>query len=287
MTGYGKHEGAIGSEACTFEVRSVNGRYLELSVRMPKEWAEFEHKIREVVKSRVSRGSISIFVRRQDRTSSETVVVDHNLAKQYVAALADLQSTYGLEAGLTLRDLAMFPQIFQGEQETEENPNVERELTASIVQVIDALDEMRVREGNEMARDMEERLVAIGDMVAEVEKLSAERVPAERARLLERVHQLVDEDKVDPQRLQLEIVLLSEKLDVSEETVRLRSHMKHVREDMAVGGVIGRKLNFQLQEMNREVNTIGSKVNDAEVGRLVVSMKEELERIREQVQNIE
>ena len=138
-----------------------------------------------------------------------------------------------------------------------------------------------------MARDMEERLVAIGDMVAEVEKLSAERVPAERARLLERVHQLVDEDKVDPQRLQLEIVLLSEKLDVSEETVRLRSHMKHVREDMAVGGVIGRKLNFQLQEMNREVNTIGSKVNDAEVGRLVVSMKEELERIREQVQNIE
>ena len=287
MTGYGKAEVTIDGTPTSFEVRSVNGRYLELSIRTPREWADREGEIREIVKQQVSRGSVNVFIRRESGDAEAAITIDHSLATAYVAALRELKDRYDLAGEVSIDHLANYAAIFQGNRESAADDTVTAALKDGLRQALDALNAMRQREGEEMKADMLNRMASIEEHLVHVEKLSTERIPAERDRLRERVAQLVDEEAIDEQRLQLEITLLADRLDISEETVRLRSHMKHFSNDLNEGGVVGRKLNFQLQEMNREVNTMGSKANDATIGRHVVSMKEELERMREQVQNIE
>lgn len=287
MTGFGKSDGTVGGVPCTIEVRCVNGRYLEQSCKLPKEWSDKEVFIRELVRERISRGSISLFVRTDEKAAETTARVDVELARKTVDSLRLLQVELGLGGTIEIAHLMHFPAIFQGAADSGEKPDVWPELSALIGNALDALNTMRLREGSELEKDFLSRLDAIASGLMDVEQRSALRVPAERERLRERVRQLVVEDAVDEQRLQLEIVLLSEKLDVAEECVRLRSHISYFREMLQANEAVGRKLNFLMQEMNREVNTIGSKTNDADIGRIVVAMKEELERMREQVQNIE
>jgi uncharacterized protein (TIGR00255 family) len=287
MTGFGKAQSIVDSSTCTVEARSVNGRHLELSIRMPKEWADQESAMRDLVREKLSRGSINIYVRREGSATTNAVVVDHDLAKSFVAALRKMKTDLGLIGDVSIDTVASFTPIFEGDTEQVENKNLTSELAAVFTTALDALNTMREREGAEMVRDMEERLASVETHLAEVERISAERIPQEAERLRERIAQLVDEDTIDDQRLAMEIAVLADKLDISEEVVRLRSHIKHFRSDLDSGGVVGRRLNFQLQEMNREVNTMGSKSNDAEIARYVVHMKEELERMREQVQNVE
>lgn len=287
MTGFGKADGTVGGTPCTVEVRCVNGRYLEQSCKLPKEWSDKEALIRELVRDRVSRGSISMFIRTEDKAGDSTVRIDMELARRTVESLRMIQSELGLGGSIEISHLINVPAIFQGAADSAEKPDVWPELSALIGSALDALNTMRLREGSELEKDFVSRLDAIAIGLQDVENKSALRVPAERERLRERVRQLLVEDAIDEQRLQLEIVLLSEKLDVAEECVRLRSHISYFREMLATKEAVGRKLNFLMQEMNREVNTIGSKTNDAEIGRIVVAMKEELERMREQVQNIE
>jgi uncharacterized protein (TIGR00255 family) len=287
MTGYGKAEAIVDSTPTTIEVRSVNGRYLELSCRLPKEWAEHESAVRDAVRQAISRGSVNVFIRREDAPGAQSLFVDKALAIAYVEQLRTLRDELGLIGEVSVDHLASYAPIFQGEAPGEVNENVWSELSGILGTALDAINAMREREGVEMGKDLEARLQSIASGLEEVERRSLERIPAERERLRERVRQVVEDENIDEQRLALEITLLADKLDVSEECVRLRSHIKHFRDDMKSGGAIGRKLNFQLQEMNREVNTIGSKTNDADIARIVVGMKEELERMREQVQNIE
>jgi uncharacterized protein (TIGR00255 family) len=287
MTGFGKSDGIVGGLSCTIEVRCVNGRYLEQSCKLPKDWSDKEGAIRELVREHVSRGSISMFIRTDDKAADTTVRVDVDLARRTVDALRALQVELGLSGTVDIAHLMGFPAIFQGSADATEKPDVWPELSAIIGRTLDALNAMRLREGAELEKDFLARLHAIETALVDVERRSAERIPAERERLRERVRSLIVEDAIDEQRLQLEIVLLSEKLDVSEECVRLRSHISYFREMLESKEAVGRKLNFLMQEMNREVNTIGSKTNDADIGRIVVGMKEELERMREQVQNIE
>ena len=287
MTGYGKAEVSIDGTPTTFEVRSVNGRYLELSIRTPREWADREGDIREIVKQQVARGSVNVFVRRESGDAEAAITIDHPLAKAYVEALHELKDTYKLDGSVSVDHLANYAAIFQGERESADDDAVTEAIKQGMQGALDALNAMRAREGDEMKADMVSRLTAIDEHLGTVETLSTDRIPEERKRLREKVTQLMEDEAIDEQRLQLEITLLADRLDISEEIVRLRSHMKHFRSDLDEGGVVGRKLNFQLQEMNREVNTMGSKANDATIGRHVVSMKEELERMREQVQNIE
>lgn len=285
MTGFGKAQATVNSSVTTVEVRSVNGRYLELNIKLPKDWVEFESGIRDIIRSQVSRGNVSVYVRKEDAESKTAVAVNLSAAAAYVDALHMLQNELGLSGTIGIENLVGYEPAFRGGADN--SAEIWQSLEPVVIQAISALNEMREREGAELVRDMTERLQVIGDTLGTVEALSSQRIPAERERLRERVRQLVGEEFVDEQRLQLEIVLLSEKLDVNEECVRLRAHLKHYQKDLNAGGSVGRKLNFLLQEMNREVNTIGSKANDAQIAVLVVSMKEELERIREQVQNIE
>jgi uncharacterized protein (TIGR00255 family) len=197
-----------------------------------------------------------------------------------------LQHELSLDGTLTLADVLSIPAVFQGAPEDAEAPDPWPELSNLIIMAIEHLTAMRDKEGSELERDFDHRLAALEQALNDVEQRSKNRIPAERERLRERVTQLMS-DGVDEQRLQLEIILLADKLDVTEECTRLRSHIKFFRETMTTSSTAGRKLNFLLQEMNREVNTIGSKCNDADIARIVVGMKEEMERMREQIQNIE
>ncbi|MCX6140001.1 MAG: YicC family protein [Candidatus Kapabacteria bacterium] len=287
MTGYGKSEIVINGTECTIEAKCVNGRYLELSTRIPKEWSDKEGLVRETVRELVTRGSLNIFVRLEDKGSQQTVQVDTQVARSYVEALRGLQAELGLSGEVTIGDLVRFPAIFQAPPDTEEKPDTWPELRKGLVESLNALNTMRDKEGAELSNDFHGRLAAIEAGLVDVEQRSALRVPQERERLRERVRQVIDEASIDDMRMSLEITLLAEKLDIVEECVRLKSHIKHFRQYMADESQAGRKLNFLLQEMNREVNTIGSKSNDAAIALVVIGMKEELERMREQVQNVE
>lgn len=287
MTGYGKSEFLIDGTQCTIEARCVNGRYLELSTRIPKEWSDKEGLIRETVRENVTRGSLNIFIRQEERGQQQAVQVDTEVARSFVEALRKLKAELGLDGSVSVDQLVHFPAIFQAPPDTTERPDVWSDLKKGLVDALVAMTAMRDKEGAELAKDLHGRLDAIEQGLADVEIRSAARIPHERERLRDRVKQVIDEASIDDQRMNLEIVLLAEKLDVTEECVRLRSHMKHFRQYMADDVQSGRKLNFLLQEMNREVNTIGSKTNDADIARVVVGMKEELERMREQVQNVE
>lgn len=284
MTGFGKAQGSVNAAVVTVESRSVNGRYLELSVKLPRDWSHLESNVRDLVRSKISRGSVNVYIRKEDNAQTN-VGINLEAARTYVNILRSLQNELSLSGTVSIDHLASYEPAFQATDTSEVDPWPE--LQAIVLSSIDQMETMRAREGADLSADMIQRLNEILAGLTEVEALSAARIPQERERLRERVRQLVDEDAIDEQRLQLEIVLLAEKLDVNEECVRLRTHIKHYTDDLRGGGTVGRKLNFLLQEMNREVNTIGSKTNDAAIARIVVGMKEELERIREQVQNLE
>ncbi len=287
MTGYGKSECTLDNAPCTIEARSVNGRYLELSVKLPKEYSEHEGKIREVVREHVLRGSVNLYIRREENAETTSLSVDLDTARQYLEAMKSIQSTLGVGGEVRIEHLTAFPSIFQRPLRSGERPDVWPVLRDAIAQALVAMNSMRDMEGRDLARDLTTRCETIASAMEIVEQRSKERIPAERERLRERVRQIIDESSIDESRLSLEIVLLSEKLDITEECVRLRSHIKHFQQYMSTEQQPGRKLNFLVQEMNREINTIGSKCNDAEIAMTVVTMKEELERIREQIQNVE
>jgi len=287
MTGYGKSESTVQGLPCSVEIRCVNARYLELTTRLPKHLANKELNVRETVREHVSRGTISVYVRVEATIANEEVTFNADAAERITKALRQLRDKLQLEGDVSLDTLMKFDAVTARVDEDAERPDAWPELKDAIVEALKSLNVMREKEGSELTADFDNRIVAIDTALADIEVRSAERIPLERTRLRERVRQLMEDTPIDDQRLQLEIVLLSEKLDVSEECVRLRSHMKFFREYMNDETAVGRKLNFLMQEMNREVNTIGSKANDPEIARLVVGMKEELERMREQVQNVE
>lgn len=287
MTGYGKSESTLQGLPCSVEIRCVNARYLELTTRLPKHLATKELLVRETVREHVSRGTISVYVRLEAALANEEVSFNTEAAERITKALRQLRDKLHLEGDVTLEALMKFDAVMARPDEDAERPDAWPELKESIVEALRSLNTMREKEGAELTADFDNRIAAIDTALADIEVRSAQRIPLERVRLRERVRQLMEDSPIDDQRLQLEIVLLSEKLDVSEECVRLRSHMKFFREYMNEETAVGRKLNFLMQEMNREVNTIGSKANDPEIARLVVGMKEELERMREQVQNVE
>ncbi|MBU3678564.1 MAG: YicC family protein [Candidatus Kapabacteria bacterium] len=287
MTGFGRADAMILDVPSTIEVRCVNGRYLEVSTKVPREWSDKESLIREVVRGHVTRGSITVTIRRDEKTNSRAAKANVEVAASYLTALRQIQEQLHLPGTISIELLANLPDIFSPPEEAADDDTLWADLSASLRRALEALTAMRDREGAELARDLRERLAVIERGLESIEATASERVAAERVRLRERVAQIMGEAGVDEQRLALEIVLLSEKLDVTEECVRLRSHIKHMRQYMDSPEHAGRKLNFLLQEMNREVNTIGSKSNHAEVAVIVVGMKEELERMREQVQNVE
>lgn len=287
MTGFGRGTATVDGVVATVELRTVNNRFCEVSVHMPRELAEREADVQRLIKEQVHRGKVHTRIQMdQPDQANLTVAVNAPLARGYAELLNTLRAESGLSGDVQLEHLLTFPDVF-----TTAPRQVPEGAWPAIVQALqealEALIGMRRQEGAAMRTELADRIDQMEHELDAVETRAPERVEAGRERLVERLEELFDDERVDDMRLAMEIAILADRLDVTEEAVRLRSHIALFREALDLAEPVGRKLNFLTQEMNREVNTIGSKSNDAEVAHRAVQMKEELEKIREQVQNIQ
>lgn len=288
MTGYGKGEVTEQGLTFTVELRSVNNRFLEVSSRLPRSLQQRENEIRDIIRAKIARGKVTLNASKEENADEAAkLTVDKQRTKAVAKALNDLRKAAKVKEPVKLEHLLHFSDIFTAKEEADD----ETEWTVfrkALEKAVDGLKTMRMKEGKELAADATKRINGINAVLDTVEALSKKRIPEERVRLQERIAALVeDKSVINTQRLELEIAVLSDKLDVTEECVRFRSHNKFFLEALNAKESEGRKLNFLLQEMNREANTIGSKCNDVQISHLVVGLKEELERVREQLQNFE
>jgi uncharacterized protein (TIGR00255 family) len=289
MTGFGRAEVAKRGITATVEVRGVNSRYLDVTTRLPRLLSQREKDIKEVVRSCVNRGSLVVSVTVEEESDViAPMKVNKAAAKAYTKLLNDLRKTAKINEKIRLEHLLKFSEVFEVPREEQSDEREWVVVEEALRAALEGFNTMRRNEGGELAKDLQRRIEAMSQTVLKIEGLSRERIPEERKRLHDRISQLL-EDKtiIDQNRLELEIALLADKLDVTEECVRFRSHTKFFLETIKDAESGGRKLNFLVQEINREANTIGSKTNDSEIAHMVVQIKEEVERIREQLQNIE
>lgn len=289
MTGYGRGEATVDSITAIVEVRSVNNRFLEVATRLPHSLSFRENEIRELIRSKILRGKITLSVNVQGNSSAKApLAINKEAARSYYKLLRDLRTIVKIRETVKLEHLLNFSDIFESRDTTESEAAEWNAFTKALESAIDSLRTMREKEGRELANDLTVRINRLQKKIDDIERLSKERIPEERAQLQERIASLLgDSTAINTDRLELEIALLADKLDVTEECVRFRSHNKFFLEALEKEDGAGRKLNFLIQEMNREANTIGSKSNDTAIAHSVVAIKEELEKIREQIQNIE
>ncbi len=288
MTGYGRSRQVLDGREITVEIRSVNHRYLEYSARIPRMYGYLEEKLKTFLQSSVSRGKVEVTVSIQNLTGGDTVVqINQALAKGYLDAMRSQAETLGLQDDLTLSTLTRFNDVFTLQKLEEDQQVIWNGVEQVAKQALDQFLEMRRREGDRLKQDITQKLAVLAEHVAAVEEQSPKTVAAYRQRLLQKMEELLADRCIDQQRILMEAGLYAEKIAVDEETVRLKSHLNQFAQMMEQAGPVGRKLDFLVQEINRETNTIGSKAQDLAVTRRVVEMKSEIEKIREQIQNIE
>ena len=289
MTGYGRARQELHKRDITVEVRSVNNRYLDCTVKMPRMYAFAEDAVKKHVQQAVSRGKVDVFIT-VDATAADVVkvAVNRELAAQYAAALGELSDVCGTaDYRPAPETLARFPDVLTVTKADEDLETVSADLCAVLDEALAAYNDMRAVEGQKLAEDISNRLDAIERYTGQVEMRSPETVAEYRAKLTARMEEVLQSTTVDEQRILMEAAIYADKVAVDEETVRLRSHLSQLDHMLAQEGPVGRKLDFLIQEFNREANTIGSKCSDIEIARYVVDIKAEIEKIREQVQNIE
>ena len=288
MTGFGRAKQEIGGKTITVELRAVNHRYLDCTVKAPRQYGFLDDALKKAAAARIARGKVEIFVSVETQELGDTTVtVNHVLAAQYLAALHELSERYGLRDDITVMSLAKMPDVLGSERVDQDMDEMIRDVTAVFAQACDGFDEMRLREGEKLADDVRSRAAEIERLVGEVEVRSPERVREYREKLLARMQEVLADTNIDETRIVTEAAIYADKTAVDEETVRLRSHLHQLDGMLREEKPIGRKLDFLVQEMNREANTIGSKANDVNMAQTVVNIKSEIEKIREQIQNIE
>lgn len=288
MTGYGR--GQINGQGRSFlvEVRSVNNRYLDCNIRMPRVYACAEDGIIKQVKNTISRGKVDVFVTIENTAEEPvTVTLNEGVAAGYKKALDAMAEKFNLKEDISVSLLSRFPDVFKVEKVPEDLESMTAELRQAAALALADFDAMRSREGEKLAEDLLSRLDTLEEFDRIVEERSPQRVAAYREKLTARIQEVLEDRQLDESRILTEAAIFADKVAVDEETVRLRSHIAQFRDMIAGGSPIGRKLDFLVQEMNRETNTIGSKANDLEMSSVVVDMKAELEKIREQIQNVE
>ncbi|NQV71531.1 YicC family protein [bacterium] len=289
MTGFGRGEAEENGYVATVELRSVNSRYCEISPRTPKSISDKESEIQRTIKDEFARGRISVSVQIEEPVSEVAPYrVNAVAVKSYKDLLEEVRRAAGIEEPVRLEHILRYPDIMESIDQPEPEDDYAWIATqAALLDACKAMRAMRLQEGNALRKELEDRLNGTEEKLREVERLAPIRVVSTKERLQQRLSEVLDDGRIDPDRLEFEMTMVADKLDVREECVRLDSHLVLFREAIASGEPVGRKLNFLAQEMNREINTIGSKSNDAEMSHLVVGMKEELEKIREQVENVE
>ena len=288
MTGYGRARQTLNGRDITVEVRSVNNRYLDCTVKVPRTYIFAEDSVKARVQKAVSRGTVDVFITIDAAAADETVVaVNEPLARGYYEALTRLKDMFSLEDGLNAVTLAKFPDVLTVTKAEEDLESVAADICAVLDEALAAYNAMRTVEGGKLREDIAGRADTIEAVVGKVEERSPQTVAAYREKLLARMQEVLQSTAIDESRILTEAAIFADKIAVDEETVRLRSHLSQLRTMLESDQPIGRKLDFLIQEVNRECNTIGSKCNDLTIAQDVVNMKAEVEKIREQVQNIE
>lgn len=288
MTGYGRWKETLEGRDITVELKSVNSRYFEYSSRIPRSCAFLDDRLKKLLASRISRGKVELSLQLQSIGEAETVIVpDIPLAKSYQSALRTLSEELQLKNDATVSLVARFPDVLAPRRAELDQELLWQQVSEVCTKVLDSFAAMRAAEGEKLAEDILSRLDFLEQAVGEVEQDSAGRLEAYTQRLYARLKTLLEDRSIDDARVLTEAAIFADKTAVDEETVRLRSHIQQYREILAAGGPVGRKLDFLTQELNRETNTIGSKCQDLAITRLVVEMKAEIEKIREQIQNLE
>lgn len=288
MTGYGRAQEKIGALDVLIEMRSVNHRYLDCNIRVPRTYTFLEEPIKKLVSKALSRGKCDVFVT-IDRTEAQggNITLNRTVLEGYLEVLRTLRTEYGLKEDWGAATLARLPDVIGMEREQEDTEALTQEVEDLARRAIAGFDQMRTAEGLRLAEDIGARLDAVEALVDQVEARAPQRVEEYRSRLKAHMDEVLDSAGIDEQRILQEAALYADRVAVDEETVRLKSHLAQLRQMLAGGGAIGRKMDFLIQELNREANTIGSKANDVELSSVVVEIKSEIEKIREQAQNVE
>ena len=288
MTGYGRAVETVNGREFTVELRSVNNRYLDCSVKLPRSLTFAEEAVKQAVKATISRGKVDVFITvHSEGVSDVKVSLNAAMVEGYLAAMKQMVTDYGVRDDISASVLSRMPEVFTVEREEVDEEQLLSDLMGVVKQALANYDAMRAAEGKALENDLRSRGNTILELVSQVEAGNGQTVIDYRTRLYNKLKEVLANTTIDENRILTEAAIFADKVAVDEETVRLRSHLEQMNNMLTTGGAIGRKLDFLLQEMNRESNTIGSKCSDVRLARIVVDIKAELEKIREQTQNIE
>ena len=288
MTGYGRAVETVNSREFTVELRSVNNRYLDCTVKLPRILSFAEETVKQAVKHTISRGKVDVFITvRSEAAADVKVSLNTAMVEGYLTTMKQLVSSYGVKDDISASAISRMPDVFTVEKPEVDEEQLLADLMYVVARALESYDAMRAAEGKALEKDLRSRGSTILELVAQVEAGNGQTVADYRARLYNKLREVLANTSIDESRILTEAAIFADKVAVDEETVRLRSHLEQMNSMLTTGGAIGRKLDFLLQEMNRESNTIGSKCTDVRLARVVVDIKAELEKIREQTQNIE
>jgi len=288
MTGYGGAKGASGKLEISVEVKSVNNRYLDSTIKLPRMFNAFEETLKAIVHGSISRGKVDVYVTIDSSNADDiTIKINRPLVEAYVSALRTIAWEHELGSDIRVTDLTRFPDILQAEKREVEADKLCADICTVLKDALDDFNEMRKREGEKLGRDILSRLEEIERLTAIAAELSPKSVEEYRKKLEIRMSEVLQAANIDEARILTEAALFADRVAINEETVRLRSHISQLREMITSDEPVGRKIDFLVQEFNREANTIGSKGNDTEISKIIVDLKAEIEKIREQAQNIE
>ncbi len=288
MTGYGRAVETVNGREFTVEIRSVNNRYLDCTVKLPRILSFAEDAVKQAVKTQISRGKVDVFVTVHSEGGEEAKIsLNPSMVEGYLDAMKKMVNDYGVRDDISVSLLSRMPDVFTVEKPELDEDQLKADLMSVVEKALQGYDTMRCTEGKAMEQDLRSRGETILNLVAQVESGSPQTVADYRARLESKLKEVLASTTIDESRILTEAAIFADKVAVDEETVRLRSHLQQMNTMLENGGAVGRKLDFLLQEMNRESNTIGSKCSDVRLARIVVDIKAELEKIREQTQNIE
>lgn len=288
MTGFGRSEITDGNRKFTVEIKSVNHRYLDVGIKMPKKLNFFESAIRNLLKEYIERGKVDVFISYEDYTEDNfSLKYNEELAAQYLAHLKEMSERFGIENDIRVSTLSRYPEVFTMEEQSVDEKELWAALEQALREACERFVESRIAEGERLRTDLTEKLDGMLSYVDFIEERSPLILREYRARLEEKVRELLGEKQLDDTRIATEVTIFADKICVDEETVRLRSHIQSTKDTLNAGGGIGRKLDFIAQEMNREANTILSKTSDLQISDIGINLKTDIEKVREQIQNIE
>lgn len=288
MTGYGRQETVIDGKKILVELKSVNHRFADYNIKVPRHLGFLEDRVKKLASENITRGKVDIYVAVESGESADKdIILNAELAKSYIDALHELRDKFGLKDDISVSSVARYTEIFKSERKEEDEEALWQSVSAVMKEALDAFVAMREREGERIEADLVARINYMKELAKRVDERSPETVKEYSDRLYARIREVLEDRTIDEGRVLTEVAIFADKVAVNEETVRLASHFEEFNEIITSGEPAGRRLDFLIQEINREVNTIGSKAQDIEIAKIVVTLKGEIEKLREQIQNIE